>query len=80
MEFTSKEELYQKLLPVFKVKQRIISITKYKKLNNSDIWKYLIVNKWTRASNLTIQEIVNDIITIEPEKVYRQMEENYEKK
>ena len=69
MEFASKEELYQKIIPAFNVKKRILSITQYKNITNLDIWKYLIINKWRNAHNLTLNEIVNDIITIEPEKI-----------
>lgn len=78
MEFASKEELYEKLLPVFNVKKRLLSRTNYFKISSLDIWNYLIKNKWIRANNLTISEVVNDIITIEPDKILRDMEENNE--
>ena len=68
MEYTSQKELYLALLPVFKVKKRLLSISKYN-INNEDIWKYLADNKWKNSYNLTISEVVNDIITIEPEKI-----------
>lgn len=79
MEFATKEELYQTLLPVFEVKKRLLSITKYQSITNLDIWNYLIKNKWLNSHNLMIQEIVNDIITIEPEKILNIMEEYNEK-
>ena len=69
MEFTTQEELYIKVLPVFKVKQRLLSITKYKYITNKDIWIYLSDNKWKYDYNLTLSEVVNDIITIEAEKI-----------
>ena len=70
MEYTSQEELYLALLPVFNVKKRILSITKYN-IDNKSIWLYLINNKWKNSYNLTISEVVNDIITIEPEKIIK---------
>ena len=79
MEFATKEELYQTLLPVFEVKKRLLSITKYQSITNLDIWNYLIKNKWLNSHNLMIQEIVNGIITIEPEKILNIMEEYNEK-
>ena len=79
MEFATKEELYQTLLPVFEVKKRLLSITKYQSITNIDIWNYLIKNKWLNSHNLMLQEIVNDIITVEPEKVLNIMEEYNEK-
>ena len=69
MEFTTQEELYIKVLPVFKVKQRLLSITKYKNITNKDIWIYLSQKKWKYSHNLTLSEVVNDIITIEVEKI-----------
>ena len=70
MEFTTEKELYLSLLPVFKVKQRLNTITKYQDIKNEDIWLYLKETKWKKSYNLTISEVVNDIITIEIEKIY----------
>ena len=65
MEFSSQQELYNKLLPVFNVKKRLIKNSKYKDIKNEDIWYYLIENKWRTYHNLTISDIVNDIITLD---------------
>ena len=69
MEFNSKEELYQKLLPDFAVKERLLSITTYKNININDIWLYLSINVWCHTKNLTTQKIVNDIIIFDPSKI-----------
>lgn len=65
MEYKNQLELFKSLIPVFKVKERLI---KYENINNikiSDIWTYLANNKWKNSTNLTISDIVNDIITID---------------
>ena len=67
MEFSSQQELYNKLLPVFNVKKRLILNSKYKDITNQDIWYYLIENKWRTYYNLTISDIVNDIINLDLE-------------
>lgn len=69
MEFNSKEELYQKLLPVFNVKKRLLSITTYRNIDINDIWSYLSINVWRHTKNLTTQKIVNDIIIFDPSKI-----------
>lgn len=69
MEFNSKEELYQKLLPVFAAKKRLLSITTYKNIDIKDIWSYLSINVWCHTKNLTTQKIVNDIIIFDPSKI-----------
>ena len=67
MEFSSQQELYKKLLPVFNVKKRLIQNSKYKHITNQDIWTYLTENKWKTALDLTISDIVNDIINLDLE-------------
>lgn len=69
MEFTSQKELYQKLIPVFNVKKRLILNSKYKDITNKDIWLYLTENKWKKSHNLTLSEMVNDIIIIDLEEI-----------
>lgn len=69
MEFTTQKELYLKLLPVFNVKKRLNSITKYKDITNENIWKYLTETKWKNSVGLTIDEMINDIITVEIDKI-----------
>lgn len=69
MEYTSQYDLYKKLLPVFNVKKRLILHSKYKNITNEDIWLYLVETKWKKSHNLCISEIVNDIITIDLEKL-----------
>lgn len=69
MEYTSQFDLYKKLIPVFNVKKRLILHSKYKNITNENIWLYLIETKWKKSHNLGISEIVNDIITIDLEKI-----------
>ena len=69
MKFTSQLELYLALLPVLKVKHRLLSITNYQDITNEDIWKYLTITKWKNSHNLTISQMVNDIITLDTDNI-----------
>ena len=69
MEFTSLGQLYKKLLPVFAVKKRLILNSRYKEITNENIWVYLTETKWKKANNLSLPEIINDIITVDLEEV-----------
>lgn len=69
MEFTTQYQLYQRLLPAFNVKKRLLKNSKYENIKNEDIWKYLIENKWRQTYGLTLSEMVNDIINLEPENI-----------
>ena len=73
MEFSSQLELYKKVLPAFNVKKRLITNSKYKNITNENIWKYLINNKWKNSNNLTLSDIVNDIITVDLEEINKSM-------
>ena len=74
MEFTSLQQLYKKLIPAFNVKKRLILKSKYKDINNENIWNYLTETKWKKATDLSLPEMINDIITVELEDIYKYME------
>lgn len=61
-EFTSQKELYQRLIPAFNVKLRLLKESNYKDITKKDIWNYLKDNKWCKSIDLTLAEMVNDII------------------
>ena len=65
MQFASLQQLYQKLLPAFNVKIRLIKHSKYKYITKENIWMYLAETKWKNAYNLELPEMVNDIITVD---------------
>lgn len=74
MEFTSLQQLYRKLLPAFNVKKRLILKSKYKDINNEKIWNYLTETKWKEATNLSLSEMINDIITVDLEDIFKYIE------
>lgn len=75
MEFTSLQQLYKKLLPAFNVKKRLILNTKYKDITNENIWSYLTETKWRNSYNLSLPEMVNDIICVDLEDINKYMGE-----
>ena len=68
MEYNSERELFEDLKGAFKVKLRMIE-GKYDNISMLDIYDYLKLNKWRYAKELTISEIVNDIIDVDIAKV-----------
>jgi hypothetical protein len=75
MEFTSLGELYKKLIPAFNVKKRLILNSKYKEITNENIWNYLTDTKWRQAVDLSLTDMINDIITADLADIYKYMEE-----
>ena len=68
MEYKSQEELFNLLRGAFNVKIRMIN-DKYDYIKMIDIWNYLKINKWCKDNNLSISEMVNDIIDVDINKV-----------
>ena len=61
-EFKTQKELYQRLIPAFNVKLRLLKQNNYNDITKKDIWNYLKDNKWCKSIDLTLAEMVNDII------------------
>ncbi len=64
MKFSTEKELYNRVLPALNSK---ISELERKNINNitpKDIWKLLKETKWMSAQDLTLADIVSDIINL----------------
>lgn len=61
-EYRSQKELYLSLIPALNVKLRLLKNSDYANINKIDIWNYLKISKWRNSVDLTISEMVNDII------------------
>lgn len=68
MKYNTQEELFKSLRGAFQVKLRMIK-KQYDYIKMVDIWNYLKMNKWCKDKNLSISEMVNDIINVDIEKV-----------
>lgn len=68
MEYKSEEELYRHLRGAFNVKIRLVG-DDYSYIKAIDIWNYLKLNKWIMQKNLSLADMVNDIIDVDIEKV-----------
>ena len=64
MEFNSLNELKQRVMPALKMKEERF-LKEGKKITTEDIWLYLKNNKWMKSKNLSLNEIVNDILKLE---------------
>lgn len=62
MEYKSQKDLYLNLIPALNVKVKLLKRNNYKDVTKEDIWNYLKVNKWQYAIDLTLADMVQDII------------------
>lgn len=62
MEYKSQKDLYMNLVPALNVKLKLLKRNNYKDITKEDIWNYLKINKWQYAVDLTLADMVQDII------------------
>ena len=68
VEYENTRNLFDHLKGAFKVKLRMID-KDYDYIKMVDIWNYLKINKWKYDSNLSLSEMVTDIINVDITKV-----------
>ena len=62
--FSSMEELYKRCEPALKSKVKDLTRVGVNYVQKADVWNYLKNNVWCKKSNLTLGELVNDIMTV----------------
>ena len=62
MEYKTQKELYLNLVPALNVKMKSLKRDNYKDITKEDIWNYLKDTKWKFSIDLTLSDMVNDII------------------
>lgn len=62
--FKSLEDLYKRLLPAFTTKVNDIKRNNINNIKEIDLWNYLKNNEWMNKKDLTLGEMVNDILTL----------------
>ncbi len=60
--FKSLEELYNRVKPALKCKVKDLNRINVYYIHESDVFNYLKNTLWTKKNNLTLGEIVNDIM------------------
>ncbi len=61
-EYKSQRELYEAVMPAMRVKLRLLESSGYRDISSEDIWNYLRDSKWKNGVDLTLADVVNDII------------------
>ena len=61
--FNSINELYERVVPALELKVQLLNEQNIE-TNKKDIWNYLS-NKWKNSNNLTLFDIVNDIMILD---------------
>lgn len=80
IEFNSIKELYDRLQPALNTK--ITELRRYDLdyIKKEDIWNYLKINKWEKATDLKLYEMVDDILNLDNDKIDSYVKEQIRKK
>lgn len=62
--FSSIEELYKRVEPALKSKVKDLTRVGVTYVQKADVWNYLKNNVWCKKNNLSLGEVVNDIMTV----------------
>ena len=62
LEFSSLKELYERIKPALETKASEMRRLGYSYIKCEDIWNYLKENKWKKASDLALHEMINDVL------------------
>ena len=68
-EFSSVEELYNRLKPALRTKLSELAEYGYGYLRIEDIWNYLKENKWINGHDLSLNDMVSDILNADNEMI-----------
>ncbi|HBA37854.1 MAG TPA: hypothetical protein DCY94_03945 [Firmicutes bacterium] len=62
--FSSLAELYNRVKPALKSKIKDLKRIGVHYVQEADVWNYLKNNVWCKKTNLALNDIVNDIMTV----------------
>lgn len=65
MNFENILELKMRVMPALRKRSSDLKLLGHD-ITPDDIWNYLKINKWSKSHNLTLNEIVNDILKYTP--------------
>ncbi len=80
IEFNNLKELYDRLLPALNTKVTELKRYDLDYIKVEDIWNYLRLNKWTKANNLLLYQMVDDILNLDNEEIDEYVKEQIRKK
>ncbi len=78
-EFSNIKELKKRVTPALKTKLKELKSQNYTIVTLDDIWNYSI-NKWKKSQDLTLYDIINDILNTNNEDIEEYAIKRSEKK
>ena len=73
--FSNLSELYERVKPALRTKCRDFKRLGIDNINISDIWNYLKNNVWNMSKNLTLADVVDDIMCVDIDLLKKYLDE-----
>lgn len=80
IEFSSMQELYERLYPALQTKKSEMRRIGYSYIKEEDIWNYLKEIKWMKSKDLALYQMVGDILNVDPVLIDSYLKEKLNKK
>lgn len=64
VEFSSVEELKKRLMPALRLRKKELKRSNYI-ITEDELWDYFSKNFWSRATNLSLSKMVDDVLNQE---------------
>ena len=80
IEFANVKELYERLLPALNTKVIELKRNDLDYIKVEDIWNYLKDKKWSKANNLLLYQMVDDILSLDNYEIDEYVKEKIRKK
>ncbi len=69
IEFNNVKELYERLKPALSAKVTDLKRKDLDYIKENDIWNYLKDTKWSKANDLLLYQMVDDILNLNEEEI-----------
>ncbi len=80
IEFNNVKELYDRVKPALKSKVTELKRNDMDYIKADDIWNYLKITKWSKANNLLLYQMVDDILNLDNNEIDEYVKNNIRKK
>ena len=80
IEFNNIKELYERLIPALNTKIKELKRNDIDYVKKEDIWNYLKDKKWSKANNLLLYQMVDDILNLDNFEIDEYVKEEIRKK
>ena len=80
IEFNSIKELYDRVTPALNTKVIELKRNDLDYIKKDDIWNYLKITKWSKANNLLLYQMVDDILNLDNNEIDEYVKEEIRKK